>query len=62
VNLNFTSRFSFYNIFLDYSEETDVQVKLDKINAVTVFLKLEVDKDSKKLNVTLEKVSMKPEF
>lgn len=62
MNLNFTSRFSFYNIFLDYSEETDVQVKLDKINAVTVFLKLEVDKDSKKLNVTLEKVSMKPEF
>jgi hypothetical protein len=37
-------------------------VKLDKINAVTVFLKLEVDKDTKKLNVTLEKVSMKPEF
>jgi hypothetical protein len=62
VNLNFTSRFSFYNKFLDYSEDTDVQVKLDKINAVTVFLKLEVDKDTKKLNVNLEKVSMKPEF
>lgn len=46
MNLNFTSRFSFYNKFLDYSEETDVQVKLDKINAVTVFLKLEVDKET----------------
>jgi hypothetical protein len=43
-------------MFLDYSEETDVQISFDNINAITVFLKLEVDNVTNRLNVTLENV------
>ena len=55
-HLNFTSNFSFVNKeLLNYTEVTNVQVKIESINALTLLLKLEVDPKTNKLNTFLEK-------
>ena len=57
-SLNFTSYFKFWNGFLNYSEETDVLISVENINSLTVFLKFEVDNDTKAVNITIEKAVM----
>ena len=58
-HVNFTSNFSFVDgSILNYTEVTDVQVRFDNINSITMFLFFEVNPGTKKLNATLEKVMM----
>ncbi len=51
--MNFSSEFNFNSGFLDYKERRTAVLKVNRLSSVTLFLKLEVNKVTKGINITL---------